>query len=116
MNVADAIGLVIFLLIGYAPLWFAIRARRRWVRIVLALAATLLLPLVASLLLLAGSADQIQDGPVPLVMIVLATACGISALVALAFVFIAPPAIDAQSGYASTKSFSPDNQDLKPKP
>jgi len=115
VSITELIGLAIFLLVGCVPLWFAIRTRRRWLRVVLALSATLLLALVASLLLLAGSADQIQDGPIPPLMIVLAIACGISALVALAFVFIAPPATGGQADYVSTKAWSPDNEDLKPK-
>ncbi|HEX5163308.1 MAG TPA: hypothetical protein VFV88_16410 [Steroidobacteraceae bacterium] len=88
MSIADAIGIAIFLLIGCAPLWFAYRARRRWVRMVLGLVAAILLPVVGSLLLLAGSGDSIQGGPVPIVMLILAFACLLAALMALVLAFV----------------------------
>ena len=88
MSIGEVVGFVAFLAIGYVPLWFAWRARRRWVRVVLALVATVCLPLIGSLFLLAGSGDSIQGGPIPIVMMLLACVCGLSALVALVLAFV----------------------------
>jgi len=72
--------MIVFMAIGYVPLWFAYHTRRPGLRVLLCLFAALYLPICGSLLLLAGSADSIQGGPIPVVMMVLAVICGLSAI------------------------------------
>jgi len=88
VSVGEVISLVVFMLIGFVPLVFAIRARRRWVRVLLAVIAAFLLPMIGSLLLLAGSGDSIQGGPFPIMVIVMSITCGLGALVALVVAFL----------------------------
>ncbi len=88
MSAGEFVGLVIFMLVGYVPAWFAMRTRRRWLRILLALVASFYLLMSAALILLAGSADQIQGTTVATLVLALAIACGLSALAAFALAFI----------------------------
>jgi hypothetical protein len=88
VTVGEVISLIVFMLIGFVPLWFAIRARRRWLRVLLSLVAVFLLPMFGSLLLLAGSGDSIQGGPFPILMMVMSIACGLGAIAALIVAFL----------------------------
>jgi len=87
VSLGEVISLIVFMLIGFVPLVFAIRARRRWVRVLLALVAAFLLPLTGSLLLLAGSGDSIQGGPFPIMVMIMSITCGLGAIGALIVAF-----------------------------
>ena len=84
----EVAGLLIFMLVGYVPAWFAFKTPRRWLRILLGLGASFYLLIAASLILLAGSADRIQGKAVAVVILALAIVCGLSALAAFVLAFM----------------------------
>ena len=88
MRLDDIIGFIVLLVIGYTPLWFAYTARRRWVRVVLALIAAFCLWMSAGIFVLGGSADSLQGSSIPILMLILGAICGLSALGALVLAFI----------------------------
>jgi hypothetical protein len=97
VSVSEFAWLAIFMLAGYLPVWFAITTRRRWLRVLLGLVASFYLSIYAAIILLAGSADQIQGETVDDVLFVLAIVCGISALATFILAFIPVKESDAGS-------------------
>ena len=92
---------------GFVPLGFAIATSRRWLRILLALAAAFYLIVCVQMSLYVS--DRRHEEGISTFQALLAVIYSISAIVAIVLIFV------PTDGGASTKQFSPDNEDLKPR-
>ena len=84
-TITEVLSAALFILAGCVPLIFAIRAKRRWVRVTLGLLATVSLLLIAVLILFAGVGAGYEDNYPMLVMSVLSA---LGSLVALVTAFV----------------------------
>ncbi len=83
--ITELLTAALFIALGNLPLVFAIRARRRWVRVLLALSASFCLLMLAVLIMFAAVGDGSRDN-IPVAT--MALLCAINAVVALVFAFI----------------------------
>ena len=106
---------LLFAVSGYVLLGFAIATRRRWLRVVLALTAVIVMLIQGYMMYVAAfSVDQ----HVPLAPFVISAVYCVSALVPLVLVFIRtqPPEPPEPKGkYISRKQFTPLEDDADPK-
>ena len=83
--ITELLSAALFIALGNLPLVFAVRARRRWVRVLLALLASFCLLMIAVLILFAAVGDGSHDN-IPVAT--MALLCAINSVVALVYAFI----------------------------